>query len=98
MQRAPTPSEDHALRLEGQSVQYGEGCEHCRGTGYRGRTPLMEIMTVTEEIASLVGARASTAVLRAAAERAGLFSLRDAARTLVLAGTTTPVEALRETY
>ena len=50
-------SEDQALALripnvEGRKlkVKHGTGCVRCRGTGYKGRTALFELMPVTPRI------------------------------------------------
>src|SRR4029434_1574818 len=38
-------------------------CEHCAGTGYRGRTGLFEVLEVTEDIRRLIGTRAEAQTL-----------------------------------
>ena len=38
-------------------VYEGEGCARCRGTGYYGRTSVVEMFEVTDEVASLIRQR-----------------------------------------
>jgi general secretion pathway protein E len=75
----------------------GIGCAHCRGTGYKGRQAIAQMLAMDVELRSLIAERASPARLRAAARERGLGTLRDAALTLVAAGTTTLEEANRVT-
>ena len=65
------------------------GCDRCRGTGYRGRLPVAEVLTLTPEVAALVaeGARAEEVV--AAAVHGGMRSLRAVAVECGLDGETT---------
>src|SRR5687768_11163669 len=54
--KAPTPltSEERAgLRLTNEpnlQVSRGQGCIHCRGTGYRGRTGIFELLVLDDEL------------------------------------------------
>jgi type II secretory ATPase GspE/PulE/Tfp pilus assembly ATPase PilB-like protein len=97
-ERELSAEEAERLGLGVQRVPEAVGCETCSGTGYRGRTPVMELMQVGEEIASLVGGRAPGSELREAALRGGMVLLREAAAGLVAEGVTTPEEALRQTF
>jgi type II secretory ATPase GspE/PulE/Tfp pilus assembly ATPase PilB-like protein len=71
------------------------GCEHCRGTGYRGRTGVFEAVQVTESLRTLISRRATTAQLRDAAEAEGFVPLGQNAAELVMSGVTSIEEALR---
>lgn len=77
--------------------QRGRGCSHCRGTGYKGRRAIAQTMALDIELKSLIAERASPALLRAAAEKRGLITLRQAALDFVKAGVTTLEEANRVT-
>lgn len=79
-------------------LKRGAGCDYCNRTGYRGRTGVFEIMEVDKDIRLLIDRRCPTDELRDAAARAGMVSLRDDARTKVLAGITSLEEMLRVTY
>jgi type II secretory ATPase GspE/PulE/Tfp pilus assembly ATPase PilB-like protein len=75
----------------------GEGCEHCRGTGYHGRTAIFELLTVDEEMARLIAQDAGAPELRAAAVRAGMTTLFADGLRRALDGITSPVEVARVT-
>jgi type IV pilus assembly protein PilB len=53
------------------------GCSRCRGTGYRGRVGLFEVMMVSEEIRSLIVRRASSAEIEQVAIAQGMRTLRE---------------------
>ncbi len=75
----------------------GKGCGACRGTGYRGRKAIGEVLHMNDELAQLVVSRAPPQALREAAARRGLRTLREAALDLVRAGETTLQEINRVT-
>jgi general secretion pathway protein E len=67
----------------------GKGCDHCRGTGYKGRKAIAEVLMMTEEMRELIISRASVRILRETAARNGTLFLRQAALQLVQHGETT---------
>jgi len=67
------PDADASL---GVTAYRAVGCGRCNFTGYKGRIGLYEVMTVTEEIRSLVVERASADVIRAKAVEQGMRVLR----------------------
>lgn len=71
------------------------GCGHCGGSGYRGRTTILQVMLVDEAVRGLVLRRADAGALAAAAMRAGMPSLREAGLCKALAGETSVEEVLR---
>ena len=74
------------------------GCRECRGTGYRGRVGIYELLTASEATRELVMTRASSGRIAEAALRSGdLALLRTDAFEKVRAGTTTLDEALQTT-
>ncbi|MEP6733833.1 MAG: GspE/PulE family protein, partial [bacterium] len=73
----------------------GAGCAQCRGTGYRGRVGVFELLTMSEELKDAVTQRASRSTLRALAIRDGMIPLSDDGWTKVQAGLTTVEEVLR---
>jgi len=72
------------------------GCEHCGGTGYKGRLALAEVL-VTEptDLGRAILSRLDVARLEALAVRAGMITLRDRARRAVEDGLTAPAEVRR---
>jgi len=83
--------------IKGKKFYYGRGCDKCNNTGYRGRTGIFEIMTFNDEIRDLVMNRASTNILRAAAQKAGMRLLRDAGLAAIYDGITSIDEVIKET-
>jgi general secretion pathway protein E len=75
----------------------GKGCVKCRGTGYLGRTGVFELFSATTEVRQLISANANAGELSAAARRAGLRSLREAAVLKLAQGLTSFEEVLRMT-
>ena len=53
----------------------GAGCDHCRHTGYYGRTGIYECMEVDREIQRLIARRATTEEILEAAVRGGMRTL-----------------------
>jgi general secretion pathway protein E len=78
-------------------VDRGAGCSECRGTGYRGRTGIYELLVMTDEIRAELARRRGAGELRALAVGAGMRTLRDDGLRLVREGVTTPEEVLRVT-
>jgi general secretion pathway protein E len=75
----------------------GRGCRECRGTGYRGRRAIAELMILNDELRELITSRAPVRQLREAARRNGTRFLRDAAFEAVRRGDTTLQEINRVT-
>src|SRR6266566_3413069 len=75
----------------------GPGCAACRGTGYRGRTAIHELLVVDDPVRALVMARADAAQVRRHATAAGMATLRDDGCAKARAGVTTVAEVLRVT-
>lgn len=76
----------------------GKGCVDCNHTGYKGRTAIVELLDLTEEIRELILGRHSTAKLRRAAAESGTVFLREDAIKKVLQGETTLKEINRVTF
>jgi type IV pilus assembly protein PilB len=73
------------------------GCGRCGGMGYKGRLGLYEVMTMTEEIRSLVLARAPADDIAQVAMKEGMRRLRDDGFEKVKAGFTSLAEVARVT-
>jgi len=83
--------------IAGKQIYYGRGCSKCNGTGYKGRVALFEIMVFNEEIRELIMNRASTNVLRVAAQKGGMRPLRVNGLSAMFDGITTIDEVVKET-
>ena len=86
-----------AADVEGFNFLRGQGCGACRGTGYRGRRAVAELMRLTDDIRELVVARAPVRQIREAARSSGTKGLFEAALELVAQGETTLEEVRRVT-
>lgn len=87
------PAEAHRYRFV-----HGPGCGHCRGTGYKGRKAIAELLHLNDEIRELIIARAPIRAIKDAAALHGTRFLRHAALDLVRAGETTLQEINRVTF
>jgi general secretion pathway protein E len=76
----------------------GKGCGACRGTGFRGRKAIGELVVLSDELRELIVARAPARKLKDAVRAAGTVPLREAAVALVDAGETTLEEINRVTF
>ncbi|MBL3538701.1 GspE/PulE family protein, partial [Aminivibrio sp.] len=74
------------------------GCNECRGTGYRGRSAIFEIMGITDSIRQLIVSGASADVLRKEALNNGMKSLRKSGIRKILEGRTSVEEVLTTTF
>lgn len=85
-------------QLTGKKVTlyHGRGCEHC-SQGYRGRLGCYEILEMSDELRELIIKKVPTHVLRQAAIKNGMTTLRDSALRKLLSGVTTVEEVLRVT-
>lgn len=83
--------------VQGRVFHHGKGCDHCNNTGYRGRMGLYEIMTLDDDMRDMIIKHASTQVLRAAARKRGMRTLRQAGLVAIFDGITTIEEVVRET-
>lgn len=61
----------------GKTLYRAVGCRNCRGTGYRGRTGVFELLVGDDEIRRLVTDGAPIHVIQKAAVKAGMRTLRE---------------------
>ncbi len=89
----------HLQRIECHHYNFkqGNGCGDCRGTGYKGRRAIAEILTLTDEIREMVIEKRPIRQIKDAARKNGTRSLREAALELVKNGETTLSEIKRVT-
>ncbi|MGN6317602.1 GspE/PulE family protein [Trinickia sp.] len=77
--------------------QQGAGCGDCRGTGYRGRRAIAEILILDDEIRDMVVEKQPIRRVKEAARNNGTRQLREVALALVKRGETTLAEVKRVT-
>lgn len=75
----------------------GDGCPSCRGTGFRGRVGLFELIRLTREMRDAITHGATADQLADLARRSGTRSMRDDGEGKVHAGLTTLEEVIRAT-
>jgi len=87
-----------SLGLDGFTKVYKPlGCDECRGTGYRGRTAIFEIMPMSEELRRAVMTGATSDDLRTMAISQGMRTLRVSGAKKVTEGITSADEVLSVT-
>jgi len=87
-----------AENIDPNQVLYkGKGCETCRGTGYKGRVGLYEVLVMDDRIRDSVMEGLPTNQLKRVAIEQGMESMRMAAIKKVLGGATTTEQALELT-
>jgi type II secretion system protein E len=102
--KTPIKQKDELLEeikkdIDSQKIELyeGKGCKECRFTGYRGRTGIYEILTLTEAIRELILSRASSQQIKQKAVSQGMRTLRQDGLRKVLSGMTTLTEVMRVT-
>ncbi len=83
--------------VAGRTFSRGVGCDYCRGTGYSGRMAIFEIMLYDDRIRNLVMERKSTNMLREAARKRGMRTLRESGLLAIYDGLTTIEEVVAQT-
>lgn len=104
--REPLPEAYESLRhaglldtdsAEAVTVFTATGCPHCRGTGYRGRTGIFQVMPISTAIRALIVAGATTTEIAAQSAREGHLNLRQAGLLKVARGVTSLAEVMAVT-
>jgi type IV pilus assembly protein PilB len=86
-----------AQDLKGKRFAYGQGCDACHASGYKGRTAIFEILRVSEAVRQMVIKGASSDAIRDQGRREGMRTLRESGLLAIFDGVTTVEEVLRET-
>ncbi len=76
----------------------GQGCDHCRGTGYRGRVGVFELLVMDDQIRGEVLAHRGSNAIRRLAEAQGMCTLREDGFQKVARGLTALEEVERASY
>jgi type IV pilus assembly protein PilB len=97
-----TMYEAKGLRIEANqiaegSVKKAQGCESCRGKGFKGRLGIFELFMIDDEVRHMIINGATTIQLRSKARELGMRTLREDGVRKVLAGVTTAEEVLTTT-
>ncbi|MBS1198221.1 MAG: putative secretion system protein GspE-like [Proteobacteria bacterium] len=73
----------------------GRGCGHCRGTGYKGRRAVAEVLVLNDELREMIAIQAPISRLKEYATQSGMKPLHETALNWVAAGETTLAEVIR---
>jgi len=82
-------------KVKDYKISIGRGCPECRGTGYRGRTSIFEIMDITSKIKEEIQNNASPEKIKKVSQGQGMNTLRENAIKRLLQGITTVDEIIR---
>jgi len=87
-----------AQTAKSMNFRAGRGCGHCRGSGFKGRKAIGEILLLNDEIRELIIARQPLRLIREAARANGTRFLRESAVDLVRNGESTLQEINRVSF
>jgi general secretion pathway protein E len=79
------------------NAKIGVGCDKCRGSGYRGRIGIYELLVVSEAVRELIQRRTRSSEIRDQAVSEGMLLLRDSGMRKIYDGQTTIEEVARVT-
>jgi general secretion pathway protein E len=102
VEQAPAAADLTRLGLSASDIKdfhcrVGRGCGDCRGTGYKGRTAIAEILRLDDTLRELIAAKAPITTVKEHARREGTRLLRETALDLARSGRTTLHEVARVT-
>jgi general secretion pathway protein E len=82
---------------QGARLYRPRGCPECGGTGYSGRTSILELLTLAPSVQALILTRGDARTIEAEAVRLGMRTMLQHGIAKALDGTTTLTEVLRVT-
>ena len=86
-------TEEEMVYLDMEQKEYkvceGKGCDECRGTGYKGRTGIFEVLEFTERLKANITEQTDMTKIYEIARADGMVSLRELAIQKLLDGQTT---------
>lgn len=99
----PTADELESLGIDAEMLAKatfakGEGCPECRGTGFKGRVGIYELILGTSEMKAAIAKGASAEQLEAAAREQGFKSMMEDGREKAMRGWTTADEVIRAVF
>jgi type II secretory ATPase GspE/PulE/Tfp pilus assembly ATPase PilB-like protein len=96
----PTEDEIQSLKFTPEEIEKGTfmkgaGCQDCKGTGYKGRIGIFEIIIGTPEFKAAIAENPTFAVLAEVAKKQGHRTMLDDGKAKAMSGWTTPSEVMR---
>ena len=90
--------EEFKISPDEMKIFHGEGCQHCKGTGYKGRTAIFELMIINESIREMIYKNATLSEIRETAiKKNGMITLKEDGLRNIIQGITTIEEVVRTT-
>jgi type II secretory ATPase GspE/PulE/Tfp pilus assembly ATPase PilB-like protein len=99
----PEQDEIDLLKLTPEEISSGKlakgkGCPDCRGTGYKGRIGVFEVIMGTPDLRAAIARGANVAELTGLARKQGFRTMMEDGKVKVLSGWTTPEEVIKAVY
>jgi general secretion pathway protein E len=99
---SPNPMILREMKLDGEDLSHAniidvKGCESCSHTGYWGRMGIFEFLKVTDDVQKLILGKKDSNIIKEAARKEGMRTLREDGWLKVKQGMTTVSEVLRVT-
>jgi len=99
----PLPDEIETLKLTEEELATGKfckgaGCSECRGSGYKGRIGVFELLMATPKIRAAMARNADFPTMLALAKEQGFRTMMDDGRYKVVNGWTTPEEVIKAVF
>jgi general secretion pathway protein E len=83
--------------FSGKKIARARGCNECGGTGYKGRMVVHEMMLIDDDIRALIMEKSDSSIIKRAAVKKGMITLRQNGIEKVTNGCTTAVELVSVT-
>lgn len=91
----PNPEQHGGIKFKCDLIYRGSGCEACKGSGYKGRMVVAEVMLIDDALRSLISKGASHAELKDMARKNGMTTIFESGIRLVEKGLTSYDEVCR---
>ena len=91
----PNPEQHGGMEFKSDLIYRASGCEACKGSGYKGRIVVAEVMPVDDSIRALISRAASHAEIRDTARKNGMTTIFESGIRLVEKGFTSYDEVCR---
>jgi general secretion pathway protein E len=88
------PNKEEHLQENNYTVWFGKGCKECRGTGYKGRLGVFEIIEFSDELKAALSDKVELSTLYPICRAQGMISLKEGAIKKMLDGITTYEEVI----
>ncbi len=87
----------HRDKFQKMNLFKGIGCEHCKFTGYLGRTAIFELLNIDDMVKEMILDHSPSNIIKQKAVARGMKTLRLSGWEKVVKGITTPEEVIRVT-